>query len=106
MVNDMQVPALFQAARRCGLRVPDHLAVIGFDDLSFAAHLSPALTTIAQPRMDIGSRAAHLLINRIEGDTEPPKQIVLPTSLVIRESCGTRIRIQQSVEREQARSFP
>ncbi len=106
MVNDMQAPALFQAARRGGLRIPDDLAVIGFDDLSFAAHLSPALTTIAQPRMDIGMRAAHLLINRIEGDTEPPKQVVLPTSLVIRESCGARSRIQQLVEQGSARSFP
>jgi len=99
MVNDIQAPALFQAARRFGLRIPDDLAVIGFDDLSFAAHLNPPLTTVAQPRMEIGIRAAHLLINRIEGDTEPPKQVVLPASLVIRESCGARLRIQQSVEK-------
>ncbi len=104
MVNDIQAPALFQAARSFGLRIPDDLAVIGFDDLSFAAHLNPPLTTIAQPRMDIGIRAAHLLINRIEGDTEPPKQVVLPTSLVIRESCGARLRIQQSVEKGATRS--
>ncbi|MFL5806552.1 MAG: GntR family transcriptional regulator [Roseiflexaceae bacterium] len=98
VVTDQQVPVLFQAARRCGLRVPEDLAVVGFDDLNFAAHLSPPLTTVSQPRIDIGLRAGHLLMNRIEGSTEPSRQIVLPTSLVVRESCGARLRIQQSVE--------
>ncbi len=99
IVNDIQAPALFKAARRLGLRVPDDLAVVGFDDLSFAAHLHPPLTTVAQPRLNIGIRAAHQLIDRIEGDTEPPRHIVLPSNLVVRESCGARLRIQQSVER-------
>lgn len=99
MVNDIQAPALFKAAQRLGMRIPDDLAVVGFDDLSFAAHLHPPLTTIAQPRMDIGLRAAHLLIDRIEGNTAPMKHIILPNSLVVRESCGARLRIQQSVER-------
>jgi DNA-binding LacI/PurR family transcriptional regulator len=99
LVNDIQAPALFRAARHAGLRIPDDLAVIGFDDLSFSAHLSPPLTTVAQPRLEIGIRAANLLINRIEGDTEPPKQVVLPVSFVIRESCGARLRIQQSISK-------
>ena len=82
------------------MRIPDDLAVVGFDDLSFAAHLHPPLTTVAQPRKEIGIRAANLLIDRIEGDQEPVKHIVLPSILVVRESCGARQRIQQSVEKQ------
>jgi GntR family transcriptional regulator, arabinose operon transcriptional repressor len=99
LVNDMQAPSLYKAARRMGLCVPDDLAVVGFDDLSFAVHLGPPLTTIAQPRMEIGIRAAHTLIDRIEGNAEPLRHIVLPATLVVRESCGARLRIQQSVGR-------
>jgi GntR family transcriptional regulator of arabinose operon len=100
LVNDIQAPVLFNVAHRLGLRIPDDLAVVGFDDLSFAAHLHPPLTTVAQPRKEIGSRAALLLIDRIEGDKEPAKHIVLPSTLVVRESCGARQRIRQSVEKQ------
>lgn len=95
-VNDAEALSLLQAAQRCELRVPEQLALVGFDDLSFAAHLSPPLTTVAQPRMDMGLRAGHLLINRIEGQSGPPKQIELPTSLIVRESCGARLRVRTS----------
>lgn len=99
VVTDNHVPKLLQAARECGLRVPEDLAIVGFDDLTFAAHLSPPLTTIVQPRVDIGRRAGHLLISRIAGNTDPAQRIELPTRIIVRESCGARLRIQQSVER-------
>jgi DNA-binding LacI/PurR family transcriptional regulator len=86
---------LLQAAQHVGLRVPEDLALVGFDDLSFAAHLSPPLTTVAQPRMDLGLRAGHLLINRIEGQGNLPRHIDLPTSLIVRESCGARLRVRR-----------
>jgi DNA-binding LacI/PurR family transcriptional regulator len=94
-VNDAVALELLQAAQRAGLRVPEALALVGFDDLSFAAHLSPPLTTVAQPRMDIGLRAGHLLINRIEGQGNLPRHIDLPTSLIVRESCGARQRVRR-----------
>ena len=94
-VNDAVALELLQAAQRVGLRVPEDLALVGFDDLSFAAHLSPPLTTVAQPRMDLGLRAGHLLINRIEGQGNLPRHIDLPTSLIIRESCGARLRVRR-----------
>ncbi len=87
-VNDGIALELLRAAQRRGLRLPEDLALVGFDDLTFAAHLSPPLTTVAQPRMDLGLRAGNLLINRIEGQTGPPRHIELPTSLIVRESCG------------------
>ena len=97
--TDLQAPLLFKAANRAGFRIPEDLAVVSFDDLSFAVHLTPPLTTVAQSRVDIGLRATHLLINRIEGQIDPPKQIVLPTTLVIRDSCGTRKHIEQLVSK-------
>lgn len=99
VVTDNQVPKVYQAARQCRLRIPEDLAIVGFDDLIFASHLHPPLTTVAQPRIDIGLRAGHLLISRIEGHGGPIQRIELPTSLIVRESCGARQRIQQSVER-------
>jgi DNA-binding LacI/PurR family transcriptional regulator len=95
-VNDNEALAILKTAQRHGLRVPEDLALVGFDDLSFAAHLSPPLTTVAQPRMDLGLRAGNLLINRIEGLGGPTRHIELPTSLVVRESCGARLRVRAS----------
>src|SRR5262249_48399131 len=94
-VNDAVALELLRTAQRVGLRVPEDLALVGFDDLNFAAHLSPPLTTVAQPRMDVGLRAGHLLLNRIEGHGGPPRHIELPTSLIDRESCGARQRVRR-----------
>jgi len=94
-VSDSVALELLQAAQRVGVRVPEDLALVGFDDLSFAAHLSPPLTTVAQPRLDVGLRAGHLLINRIEGQGTLPRHIELPTSLIVRESCGARLRVRR-----------
>ena len=94
-VSDSVALELLQAAQRVGVRVPEDLALVGFDDLSFAAHLSPPLTTVAQPRLDVGLRAGHLLINRIEGQGTLPRHIELSTSLIVRESCGARLRVRR-----------
>jgi GntR family transcriptional regulator, arabinose operon transcriptional repressor len=95
-VNDDIALQLIQSAQRLGIRLPEDLAIVGFDDLSFAAHLSPPLTTVAQPRMDVGMRAGNLLINRIEGRDGPKQHIELPTSLVVRASCGARLLARRS----------
>ncbi len=95
-VNDNVALDVLRSTQRRGLRVPEDLALVGFDDLNYAAHLSPPLTTVAQPRMDLGLRAGNLLINRIEGQGGPPRHIELPTSLVVRESCGARLHVRRS----------
>jgi len=99
-VNDAVALDVLRVAQRRGLRVPEDLALVGFDDLNYAAHLSPPLTTVAQPRMDLGLRAGNLLINRIEGQVGPPRHIELPTSLVVRESCGARLRVRAATLQE------
>jgi len=93
-VNDLEALAILKTAQRRGLRIPQDIAVVGFDDLSFAAHLNPALTTIAQMRMELGLRAVNILIDRIEGASASFRHIELPTRLVVRESCGARLKIQ------------
>ncbi|EFH84656.1 GntR family transcriptional regulator [Ktedonobacter racemifer] len=96
-VNDAVALGLLQAAQRHRIRVPEDVALVGFDDVSYAAHLSVPLTTIAQQRKELGGRAGTLLINRIEGQVVgTPKHIQLPTNLIIRQSCGARLRISSS----------
>lgn len=96
-VNDLEALALMKAAQRLGMRVPQELALVGFDDLSFSEHLAPPLTTIYQPRKDLGLRAINLLLDRIEGIRLPPEHVELPTNLIIRESCGAKLHIKRSL---------
>jgi GntR family transcriptional regulator, arabinose operon transcriptional repressor len=94
-VNDYVALDVMQAAKAIHLRIPEDLAVVGFDDTEFAAHVNPPLTTIAQPFIDIGLRAGTLLISRIEGIVGVPKHIELPTNLIIRESCGAQLHVKK-----------
>lgn len=96
-VNDTVALGLLQAAQRQGVRVPEDLALVGFDDLSFAPYLTPPLTTVAQPRVEIGIRATNLLINRIEGQVGPYQHIELPANLIVRASCGVRLHLKNTV---------
>ncbi|RUT30586.1 LacI family transcriptional regulator [Paenibacillus zeisoli] len=75
-----------QAIRERGLRVPEDISIIGFDDIEMAQFLTPALTTIRQDTHLLGSRAADLLISNIEGANAVQCEI-LPTELVIRDTC-------------------
>lgn len=71
------------------VRVPEDLAIVGFDDFEWAAVLRPRLTAVAQPTYEIGETAARMLIDRIEGRAPAePRRVVLPTRLIVRESCG------------------
>ncbi len=90
---------LMQLAQRQGLRVPEDLALVGFDNRSFSTNVNPPLTTIAQSFIDMGLQAGNLLISRINGQLGPAKYIELPTSLVVRDSCGARLRVQQHLNR-------
>ncbi len=73
--------------REAGLRIPEDVAVVGFDDQSIAMHLSPALTTVRSPIEAVGFQATEKLIGLIGGKTVET-QTVLSTELIIRQSCG------------------
>lgn len=92
-VNDLVALDVMQAAHALHLRIPQDLAVVGFDNEHFAARINPALTTVNQPFFDIGLRAGMLLVNRIEGNSSAPKHIELPVNLLIRESCGAELHV-------------
>ena len=64
------------------------VAVAGFDDMWFASSRSVQLTTIHQPRYDLGKRSMELLLERIRGERTASRQIILPTRLVVRRTCG------------------
>jgi len=85
-MNDLYALLVLQAAEQVGLSVPEELAVVGFDDLDFAATLNPPLTTVAQQPYQLGMEAARLLLTWIDGEHGPVRQIRLPTRLVVRES--------------------
>jgi DNA-binding LacI/PurR family transcriptional regulator len=88
--NQMTIGAL-NAIHETGHVIPDDVAVVGFDDLSWAISLNPPLTTVAQPAFDIGTHAAQLLLDRIAEPDRPTRTIVLETHLMVRASCGSRL---------------
>jgi LacI family transcriptional regulator len=71
-----------------GLRVPDDMAVIGTDGIDLGRYTTPALTTIHHPRPDLGRLAVETVCDQIDGGPEPETERVLPTRLIVRESCG------------------
>ena len=86
----MAIGAL-KALREVGLRVPNDVALVGYDDLSIASAVEPALTTVRQPIERLGSMAADLLLNLLENPPDaqsPAHRLTLPTKLIVRDSCG------------------
>lgn len=88
--NDVTAIGALRAIRNAGLQVPKDLSIVGFDDISLASAVVPALTTVAQPIADLATLATELLIARIQNseEYEPGQRIVLDTKLVVRESCA------------------
>jgi DNA-binding LacI/PurR family transcriptional regulator len=87
-LNDYLALQVMRSCRELGLRVPQDLAIIGFDNIDTVAQLEIPLTTIAQPIHEIGAQATRMLLNKITGLSQGTGRIILPTHLVIRESCG------------------
>jgi len=94
--DNMAIGAL-KAIRAAGLKAPDDIAVVGFDDIPLAATAEPPLTTVHQPIDQLGFLAASTLIDLLETAADPignnsTQCIVLPTELVVRASCGQALR--------------
>ena len=84
--NDLIALGVLQAAAELGLRVPDEIAVSGFDDRTFAATTSPPLSTVRMPLHQLGVQAADLLIAVTEDRPVTDRHIILPTELVLRDT--------------------
>lgn len=88
--NDHVAALVMRHFAALGIRVPQDVAVVGFDDAPFAALLAPPLTTIRQPAANLGTAAMRAMLERLANPDLPPREIRLPSELVVRESCGSR----------------
>lgn len=83
--SDLMAAGALKALRDAGRRVPDDVALVGFDDIALARYTSPPLTTVRQPIMEIGRQMARQLLRLVRGEDVEPT-MTLPTELVVRES--------------------
>lgn len=91
--SDIMALGAMRAVRDAGLRVPEDIAFVGFDDLPLASHSNPPLTTVHQPIAKFGEGAVDILIDLIENGTKPSRRIFMETELVIRDSCGAKLKM-------------
>ncbi|HEX7621419.1 MAG TPA: substrate-binding domain-containing protein [Anaerolineales bacterium] len=90
--SDIMALGAIRLLREAGLRVPQDVAFVGFDDLPLALLEDARLTTIRQPVIQFGSRAVELLLDLIEDGVKPPCQIIMDAELIVRNSCGASLR--------------
>ncbi len=90
--NDRIAASLIQAAGRADVKVPQQLAIVGFDDVKYASLLSVPLTTMRQPCREIAAVAFRAMMDALEERNLPPRSYVLPARLIVRESCGAYVR--------------
>jgi LacI family transcriptional regulator len=87
--NDMIALGALIAIREVGLRCPEDVSLMGFDDLDLAETTNPALSSVSQSGYQLGTAAARILLDRLEGDNGPAKHLVLETSLKLRQSVAS-----------------
>jgi LacI family transcriptional regulator len=87
--DDESAIGVLMALRQAGLRVPEDIAVVGFDDSLFANTLLPPLTTVHAPTEQVGEQAVRQLVRIIQGE-QVESRLVLSTELTIRQSCGCK----------------
>jgi LacI family transcriptional regulator len=100
--NDQTALGVMAELREHGIDVPGQVAVTGFDDLPMARHLRTSLTTVRQPIRDLGTVAFELVFAMINGQQPASRDVVLPTTLMCRESCGclSGETVRETVRRE------
>ena len=89
--SDVMAIGALKALHEAGLQVPEDVVLVGFDDVSIASAIVPALTTVRQPISRMGSMAAEMLLSILANPDRgsiPPQKVILPTELVVRYSCG------------------
>ncbi len=88
VASDVVAFGAMAAIRDYGLRIPDDVAVVGFDDVPMSRYVAPTLTTVHLPAIEQGRRGGEMLIDLIEGKPLPEQHIFLPTELIVRQSSG------------------
>lgn len=97
--NDMTAIGAIRAMREEGLRVPNDISVVGFDDIRESAYHSPSITTVRQPLRKMGEIAAQTVVARIEGNEDYPGTIAIEPEFVVRESTGPAPRRRSKASR-------
>lgn len=92
IASDMMAYGAMRAIREANLRIPEDIAIVGFDDLSSSANTTPPLTTVRQPIPKMGMLAAEALIEMIESGSSEKRRVVVDTELVVRQSCGAYLK--------------
>jgi len=91
--NQFIALGVINAVEKRGLRIPQDIALVCFDDLPDVSRLFPFLTVVVQPAYDMGVHAAQLLLSRLDSEVSlQPRHVVLPTRLIVRHSCGSRLQ--------------
>jgi LacI family transcriptional regulator, repressor for deo operon, udp, cdd, tsx, nupC, and nupG len=85
-ISDIMAIGALRAIRESNLKVPEDIAVVGFDNINFASMCNPMLTTIYQPKYDIGCIAMEILLQQIRGELKEPRNVFLENEIIIRES--------------------
>jgi LacI family transcriptional regulator len=91
--NDSMAIGALRALRESGLRVPEEMALTGFDDIPIARYVTPALTTVNVAIAELGRRAFEMLLDEINGRSSNQRREKFPTRLVVRESCGSQLSV-------------
>lgn len=86
--DDIVAATVMQTVHSRALRVPEDVAIVGFDDQPFCTYLNPQLTTVRLPIMEAGKWAIEALLHRISSTRETVEHVALPCSLIVRDSCG------------------
>lgn len=89
--SNLMTLGTLQAIHEAGLRIPQHMAIAGFDDMPWAVSLQPPLTVVAQPAFEIGVSAARLLMERLADPAAPRRHVVHGTRLIVRASSGAAV---------------
>jgi LacI family transcriptional regulator len=84
--NDLLALGILRSLRKHGLKCPEDVSVVGFNDMPFAEDFQPPLTTIRVPHLQMGTEAARLLLAGIAADEQTPVTVSLPVSLIVRAS--------------------
>src|SRR5690606_12116676 len=92
--NSLTSLGMLRALRDLGLRAPQDVALVGFDDLPYADYMCPALPAVVQPPYEIGRQAVQLLLRRLQEPDPPATTIPLQPRLSVRQSCGAALRQQ------------
>lgn len=92
--NDYMALGVYQAALEEGIRIPEGIALIGFNDIEFSSMLGIELSTIGQKKFEMGAIAVEMLVEEIEkgAESRPAKEVLLMPELIVRKTCGFRLK--------------